>query len=156
MAVTFPISNEFIEYRIEQHKYFLTDNAIENLLNIDLSIKLKTAEEKTVFLNQVTATFYNWLYGYVRPELIRVVEFRIANNFSDGDVGIPYFDAIQESLLAQAYYLITFDGDLKSMDLYDKKFMIAPQAKTIAIASTIATKQRIGSRISDDDYRSNY
>jgi hypothetical protein len=156
MAVTFPISNEFIEYKIDQHKYFLTDNAIENLLNIDLSIKLKSAEEKTVFLNQVTWTFYNWLYGYVRPELIRVVEFRIANNFSDGDVGIPYFDAIQEALLAQAYYLITFDGDLKSMDLHDKKFMIAPQAKTIARASTMATKQRLGARITTDDYRSNY
>jgi hypothetical protein len=156
MAVTFPISNEFIEYNIDQHKYFLTDNAIENLLNIDLSTKLKSAEEKTVFLNQVTWTFYNWLYGYVRPELIRVVEWRIANNFSDGDVGIPYFDAMQECLIAQAYYLITFDGDLKSMDLHDKKFMIAPQAKTIARASTMATKQRLGARITTDDYRSNY
>jgi hypothetical protein len=156
MAVTFPISNEFMRWDTVQHKYFLTDNAINNLLNIDLGIKLKSAEEKAVFINQVTWTFTAWLYSYVRPELIRVVEFRIANNFSDGDVGIPYFDAMQECLIAQAYYLITFDGDLKAMDLHDKKFMIAPQAKMTAIASTMATKQRLGSRISDDDYRSNY
>jgi hypothetical protein len=34
--------------------------------------------------------------------------------------------------------------------------MIAPQAKTIARASTMATKQRLGARITTDDYRSNY
>jgi len=142
-----------------KHKYYLTDAAILEELNIVLSKELGNEQssgvtEAKVFRNQVTRRLYNWLFAYIRRESVRIVEKWIADDYVA--FGIPFREAIEEALIAQAEYMLNFDGDFQAIDTNDMKKLVSIDAQNILITAGVATRAIITIEVKDDEWRVDY
>ena len=153
-------SNELV-YDYDTHKYYVTKEEVKNRFNIDLSVELGQEQssgltEEKVFIKQVSDRVYRWLYWYVRPEMVRITEKRIADNFEPEDYGFPYRQAIEEALYSQIEWMINFDGDLEALDKGEMNKLVSPEVKMILKSSGMATKKRATVKVYADEYRVGY
>lgn len=148
-------------YDIDKHKYYITEEGFKNRFNLDLRKELGTevdsgVTEAKVFIEDVTDAVYGWLYDYVRPEMVRLLEYRIGTDFVPRDYGIPYREAIEDALYKQARYMINFDGDYKAIALNDKHLLVSIEVKNVLRSSGMATKSKVFARVPEDEWRVGY
>ena len=110
--------------------------------------------EAKVFINQITRRLYNWLYTYIRRESVRIIEKWIADDYVA--FGIPFRDAIEEALIAQAEYMLNFDGDFQALDTSDMTKLVSVDAQNILITAGVATQAIIQIEVGDDEWRVDY
>lgn len=151
-----PTDTNSLVYDYNTHRYYATIDGVKTKLNINLELDLGGNTEAEVFLTKATDTVYQWLFDYIRKEAIKVVEFRIANNFVGSDYGMPYRDGIEEAIYAQIEYMANFDGDLVAIAEHDKNKLVSVQVKNILKMYGLAHRGSYNQRISELDYRNGY
>lgn len=151
-----PFDTETLKYNYDSHQYEITIDGVKTTLNTDLSRELGSYQEAEVFVQQASNRLYAWLYGYIRRDGIRVVEKRIADNFSPQGYGLPYREGIEKALYAQVEYMINFDGDLEAQAKGDKNMMVGIIAQQILKAYGIAHKGGWAEYIDNDEFRVGY
>jgi len=144
----------------DKHFPVLTREAVLNKLNIDVNIDIpgdvSGVTEGTVFLSQVSDNTQSWLYDYIRPDAIRITEFRIATDYEPEQYWTSYRGAVEEALFAQVEYMILFDGDLKAIKDNERHLLVGLKVKNILRAAGIATKSKNAIRIPEGEWRVGY
>jgi len=135
-----PFDTETLVYNMENHEYIATISGVKNKLNVNLDEELGSHKEAEVFLRQASDRVYRWLYSYIRREGVRIVEKRIADNFSPDTYGLPYREGIENAIYAQIEYMLNFDGDLEAQSQGDKDMLCGTEAKQILHYYGIAHK----------------
>ena len=126
-----PFDTDTLKYNIDAHEYLATIDGVKNKLNVNLDKELGSYKEAEVFLRQASDRVYRWLYSYIRREGIRIVEKRIADNFSPAQYGLPYREGIENAIYAQIEYMLNFDGDLEAQAEGNKDMLCSTEAKQI-------------------------
>lgn len=150
-----PNNTASMVYNYDTHRYEPTVSGCETKLNITEN-DLGGGAEAKVFLRKASDTVYRWLYSYVRKEAVRVIEYRIANNFSGVGYGMPYREGIEEALYAQIEYMLNFDGDMEALANNDRHKLVSIEAKDTLRMYGIASKGYYTQRILQSDYRNGY
>jgi hypothetical protein len=151
-----PFDTENLKYDFETHKYEVTINGVKNILNVNLDEDLGSYKEANVFIKQVTDRVYNWLYSYIRREGVRIVEKRIADNFTPQVYGLPYREGIEKALYAQLEYMLNFDGDLEAQAEGDKDKFISTEASQILHYYGMAHKGAWAEILNENEFRVGY
>lgn len=151
-----PLDTDTLVYNEDKHQYIATINGVLNRLNVNLDIELGSFKEASVFLNQASDRVYHWLYSYIRREGVRVVEKRIADNFTPQAYGLPYREGIEKAIYAQVEYMLNFDGDLEANAAGDKDMLCGIEAKQILHYYGLAHKGPWSDIIDPDEFRVGY
>jgi hemolysin activation/secretion protein len=151
-----PLNTDTLTYNIESHQYEITLSGIKNKFNVNLDKDLGSFKEAEVFIRQVSDRLYNWLYSYIRTEGVRVLEKRIADNFTPVAYGLPYREGLERALYAQFEYMINFDGDLNAQAEGNKDMLCSSEAKQILHYYGMAHKGAWADFIDPTEFRVGY
>ena len=151
-----PRNTNTLVYDYTTHRYYPTIDGAKKKLNINLEYELNGNTEAEVFLTKAADSVYRWLYSYIRKESIKIIEYRIANDFTGSDYGMPYRDGIEEAIYAQIEYMYNFDGDLQSLAENDRNRLVSHEVKSILKSYGLAHRGRYNQRITDEQYRVGY
>lgn len=151
-----PTDTSTLVYNFESHQYEATIDGAKNKLNIDLAKELGSYKEAEVFIRQASNRLYTWLYSYVRREGIRILEKRIADNFTPEVYGLPYREGIEKAVYAQIEYMINFDGDLEAQAEGDKDKLISTESRQVLHLYSIAHKGAWAEFIEPSQFRVGY
>lgn len=151
-----PFNTESLVYDMDKHQYYATINGVKNKLNVNLDKELDSYKEAEVFLRQASDRVYRWLYSYIRREGIRVVEKRIADDFSPQAYGLPYREGIENAIYAQIEYMLNFDGDLEAQAEGNKDMLCGTEAKQILHYYGLAHKGPWAEVIDPTEFRVGY
>jgi hypothetical protein len=151
-----PFDTETLNYNSNTHQYFATIDGVKNRLNVNLDKELGSYKEAEVFLRQATDRVYRWLYSYIRREGVRILEKRIADNFTPEQYGLPYREGIENAIYAQIEYMLNFDGDLEAQAQGNKDMLCSTEAKQILHYYGIAHKGPWADFIDPTEFRVGY
>lgn len=151
-----PFDTETLVYDYNSHRYLITLDGARIKLGVSLDNELGSYNEANIFIKQVSERLYRWLYSYIRKEGVRVIEKRIADNFTPASYGLPYREGIEEALYAQVEYMLNFDGDLQAQSEGNKDKLISTEAKQILHYYGIAHKGSWSEVIEEEDFRVGY
>ena len=151
-----PFDTDTLKYNIDAHEYLATIDGVKNKLNVNLDTELGSYKEAEVFLRQASDRVYRWLYSYIRREGIRIVEKRIADNFSPAQYGLPYREGIENAIYAQIEYMLNFDGDLEAQSQGNKDMLCSTEAKQILHYYGLAHKGPWADFLDPIDFRVGY
>jgi hypothetical protein len=151
-----PFDTDTLKYNIDAHEYLATIDGVKNKLNVNLDTELGSYKEAEVFLRQASDRVYRWLYSYIRREGIRIVEKRIADNFSPAQYGLPYREGIENAIYAQIEYMLNFDGDLEAQSQGNKDMLCSTEAKQILHYYGLAHKGPWSDFLDPIDFRVGY
>lgn len=151
-----PFDTQTLKYNMATHQYEATIDGVKSKFNVNLDQELTSYQEAEVFLRQASDRLYNWLYAYIRKEGIRVLEKRIADNFTPTTYGLPYREGIEKALYSQIEYMLNFDGDLEAQAKNDKDLFIGTEAKQILHYYGLAHKGAWAEVIEVSEFRVGY
>lgn len=151
-----PTDTSALIYNFESHQYEATIDGVKNKLNVDLARELGSHKEAEVFIRQASSRVYTWLYSYVRREGIRIIEKRIADNFTPDVYGLPYREGVERAIYAQVEYMLNFDGDLEAQAEGDKDKLISTEARQVLHLYSIAHKGAWAELLEPSQFRVGY
>lgn len=151
-----PLDTQTLKYNMASHQYEATIDGVKTSLNVNLDQELGSYKEAEVFLRQASNRLYTWLYSYIRREGVRVLEKRIADNFTPTTYGLPYREGIEKALYAQIEYMLNFDGDLEAQAKSDKDILVGIEAKQILHYYGLAHKGAWAEVIEVSEFRVGY
>jgi len=144
---------------LDRHFYVLTREGVLNRLNKDVNKdipgEVSGVTEGIVFLNQVSDNVKSWLYDYIRPDAVRITEFRLGTDYEPNEY-MPYREAMEEALYAQVEYMLLFDGDLKAIKDNERHLLVGLKVKNFLRSAGIATKSKNRIKIPEGEYRVGY
>ena len=151
-----PFNSDTLVYDYDTHQYYATITGAKNKYNLNLDEELGSYKEAEVFLRQASDRVYRWLYSYIRREGVRIMEKRIADNFTPNQYGLPYREGIENAIYAQIEYMINFDGDLEAQAEGNKDMLVSSEARQILHYYGMAHKGAWSEFFNPDEFRVGY
>lgn len=110
-SVKYPCTTQYMKYDPYQHKYFLTEDAL-NYYGIDVDRKYvsDSLNKRKEFIDKVTKKVYDYIAYKTGWDCYTTMQYRIAKSYGKMYGQYEFRQQFQEALISQAKYIIT-NGD---------------------------------------------
>ena len=120
----YPLTDEFMVYDYENHRYILTEKDVEENLGISLIARSKNANARAQVLKQVSRQVYAFIHDYTLSGCEEAKDYIIATTKSGRA-------KIKEAMEQQLLYFLTVGDVSKTTDVQKRALKFDETAKAI-------------------------
>ena len=120
----YPLTDEFMVYDYENHRYILTEKDVEENLGISLIARSKNEKARAQLLKQVSRQVYAFIHDYTLSGCEEAKDYIIATTKSGRA-------KIKEAMEQQLLYFLTVGDVSKTTDAQKRAFKFDETAKAI-------------------------
>lgn len=119
-----PYSDEYLTYDFNTHHYILTEKAMLELANENLTVKLKDKNDVQPFLRQVSTQVYNFIHQHNACDLLQ--DYVIATTEKGRQI-------IRDAMIQQAVYVLANGNLRKAPEKEKRELWFDPDAEDILL-----------------------